>query len=332
MCVIAIKNIGKNLPPIENINAMWNANKDGAGFMYAIDGKVHIEKGFMKLSDLVLALDNLAKQVDITTIPLVLHFRIATHGKTSAENTHPFPISSKEDHLKALDLTCPLAVAHNGIISNITMPTDSTMSDTMVYISDILAPLSMLNRNFYANGFGKTLMENQIGWSKLAFLDKDGNIHTIGDFKNGTKTGTTDILYSNLSHEIDARFTHDISVNRYAPMGTTDLLDIDKVYAKPIPKGYYIGTYFKDDDNKIIMVKNDNEMYTNMDGIIYTADTFGVYSESDTYYGVFTTNEQGEFVSVSYDKMPTAEVVLETDDDIDDEVYNSVKYYGHEND
>jgi len=52
MCVVAIKNKGVAFPNDDSIKAMWDANSDGAGFMYALDNKVFIEKGFMKLSDL----------------------------------------------------------------------------------------------------------------------------------------------------------------------------------------------------------------------------------------------------------------------------------------
>ena len=44
MCIIAAKPAGIALPNAETIETMWYANPDGAGFMYAHDGKVVIEK------------------------------------------------------------------------------------------------------------------------------------------------------------------------------------------------------------------------------------------------------------------------------------------------
>lgn len=206
MCVIAVKKKGVAMPSNDSIKLMWETNSDGAGFMYALNGKVFIEKGFMKLTDLTRAIINLEKfalksGTSVNDIPVILHFRIATHGGTSAELTHPFPISHDEKHLKALDLTCDLGMAHNGIINSVETLTNGGLSDTQVYITDVLAPLNALNGDFYKSQFGKDLMENTIGWSKLAFLDKDGNVELVGDFKRGTKDNTSDILFSNLSHE-----------------------------------------------------------------------------------------------------------------------------------
>ena len=47
MCIIAAKPAGVAMPSAEKIENMWNRNSDGAGIMYAVDNKVHIEKGFM---------------------------------------------------------------------------------------------------------------------------------------------------------------------------------------------------------------------------------------------------------------------------------------------
>ena len=206
MCVIAVKKRGVDFPKDESVKAMWDTNSDGAGFMYALNDKVYIEKGFMKLSDFQNAITSLGqllskKKMTLNDIPMVLHFRITTHGGTSPQLTHPFPISSQETHLKALDLSCNLGLVHNGIISSVA--TKTGLSDTATYIADILTPLAYLNKNFYKTKEGKALIENTIGASKFTFLDKDGNIELIGDFKSGTKNETEGILFSNLSHEFE---------------------------------------------------------------------------------------------------------------------------------
>jgi len=259
MCVIAIKKPGINVPSDKNIKDMWDTNSDGAGFMYAVKNKVFIEKGFMKLDDFMNAVKHLSKKLkvdnlELKDIPIVYHFRIKTHGANNPANTHPFPISSKEQHLKALDLTCDLGVVHNGIISSAKPMGD--MSDTASYIANVLTPLAMLDFGFYQKPYGKTIMENTIGASKLAFLDKDGNIETVGDFKNGTKDDTQDILYSNLNHEWDYSA---LGGTTYAnPYGTYSYgyNAINNKYStatyellKPIPKGYTIG-YFSTAQNK----------------------------------------------------------------------------------
>ena len=42
MCIIAAKPIGVKMPNEETIRTMWNNNNDGAGFMCAANGRVHI--------------------------------------------------------------------------------------------------------------------------------------------------------------------------------------------------------------------------------------------------------------------------------------------------
>ena len=59
MCVIAAKPAGIEMPDIETITEMWYMNPDGAGFMYADKGLVHIRKGFMELDDFLEAIEAL---------------------------------------------------------------------------------------------------------------------------------------------------------------------------------------------------------------------------------------------------------------------------------
>lgn len=306
MCVIAVKKPGINVPDEKNIKDMWEANSDGAGFMYAIKGKVYIEKGFMKLNDLTNALKHLEKKakktddLELKDIPMVFHFRIKTHGANSASNTHPFPISSKEQHLKALDLTTPIGVAHNGIIA--TAKPMGDMSDTMSYIANVLTPLAMLDKNFYKTEYGKTLMENTIGYSKLAFLDGDGVIELVGEFKAGTKEGTTGILYSNLSHE-------------YQPLTGNSTYAYNSYYGdekgfeslKEIPVGYYIG-YSKlgnDKTTKAVMVKNPETYFADKDGFIYVKISNNTFSESFTFTGIYKDEGKHFLTEVDYDDLKT---------------------------
>ena len=47
MCIICAKPAKTAFPDAETIRTMWYRNPDGAGIMYARDGKVCIEKGFI---------------------------------------------------------------------------------------------------------------------------------------------------------------------------------------------------------------------------------------------------------------------------------------------
>lgn len=194
MCIIAIKPAGVKLPAAETIENMWYNNPDGAGFMYAVGGNVHIEKGFMSLENLKNALKRLEKTIDVVNTPMIFHFRITTHGETTPGNTHPFPITEKLPLLQMTKYKAPLAVAHNGIIE--IRPSRKDISDTMEYVMTQLAPLYYLKKDFYKHESGKKLIYNFIK-SKMVFLDSTGHIETIGDFIS-EKDG---LSYSNTSYK-----------------------------------------------------------------------------------------------------------------------------------
>ena len=181
------------MPTSKEINNMWSRNRDGAGIMYAIGGKVHIEKGFMEYADFVERIDQLDDIYGLKNLALVMHFRITTHGGTSAECTHPFPITDSMGMLRKLNHKTTIGVAHNGIIPGCSGGKD--FSDTMEYIAGQLAPLYKAVPKFYEN---KHLMQmiKAATESKLAFLTSDGKIYTVGKFfeHNG-------IMYSNTSYE-----------------------------------------------------------------------------------------------------------------------------------
>ena len=194
MCIIVIKPAGVKMPATTTIENCWYNNNDGAGLMYAAGGSVHIQKGYMALKDFKNALKQLEKSIDVTSVPMVLHFRITTHGETAPGNTHPFPVTEKLPLLQMIKFKAPLAVAHNGIID--IKPSKKDISDTMEYIVSQLAPLYQLKKDFYRQDAGKKLVYNFIK-SKMVFLDGTGRIETVGDFI----TDNDGILYSNSSYK-----------------------------------------------------------------------------------------------------------------------------------
>ena len=191
MCIIAAKPAGVAMPSRDTIRTMWDGNRDGAGLMYLDGGKVTIEKGFMTYKSFAKKLDQLEKRLDLTKTPVVMHFRITTHGGTKPENCHPFPITDSIGALKKLTSRTDVGVAHNGIIHIIPR---SGISDTMEYIASQLAPLKRALPRFYENKNAMLLVKNAID-SKMAFLTKEGKIYTVGDFV--TDNG---VLYSNRSY------------------------------------------------------------------------------------------------------------------------------------
>ena len=221
MCIIAAKPAGIKMPAIKTIENMWYRNHDGAGFMYAHDGAVHIEKGFMKLADFKSALAQVKESVDLDDVSVVMHFRIATHGGVLPANTHPFPVSTSIGALQKLKCKASLGAAHNGIISSVTPR--KGISDTMEYIVSQLGPLYKGVPNFYENPHLMEMVENAIE-SKLALLTSTGALYTVGKFE-----AEEGILYSNSSYKA-VQFTSmywDKSWRKYLKSGWGEIFSYD---------------------------------------------------------------------------------------------------------
>lgn len=195
MCIIAVKEAGIKLPDWKIFENMWNNNDDGAGFMYTKDGSVIIEKGFMKYKAFKAALENVMQKIDTTKTPMVFHFRITTHGGTSAENCHPFPVCDDIKMLKKLKNRTNLGVAHNGIISSVTPR--AGISDTMEYVATKLALMKSINRKFPENKYFRSIIELDITTDRMAFLSCEGKINMIGNFEFDKETG---MYYSNSTY------------------------------------------------------------------------------------------------------------------------------------
>ena len=198
MCVIVAKKMGVELPSKKILENCFDVNPDGAGLMYVNENKkIVIEKGFMTFEAFYKKLTELDKKYDLKKKALVMHFRITTQGGTSPENCHPFPITDDEKKLKATYLECnDVAFAHNGIISLYSMRDDKGMSDTMLLSKELLYPLFNYNKKFYKQEHNQELIEEIIGTDKIAFLDNEEKIITIGEFKEDEG-----VLYSNLNHK-----------------------------------------------------------------------------------------------------------------------------------
>lgn len=69
MCIIAIKPAHQKMIDESIIETMFENNPDGAGYMYAYNNRVHINKGFMTLKELLNSLDKLKKKINIDEIP-----------------------------------------------------------------------------------------------------------------------------------------------------------------------------------------------------------------------------------------------------------------------
>ena len=178
-------------PDRNTIANMFSRNPHGAGYMFARDGKVHIRKGFMNLHALLNAL---REEHFTAKDPVVYHFRISTQAGVNPQMTHPFPLSNRPAHMKALDVDCRCGVAHNGIIRLTSDPDNREYSDTAVFITDYLTRI--IQRPSDLRNAKRLELIWKLAQSKFAIMDGTGYIATVGEFLNADG-----LLYSNTSYQ-----------------------------------------------------------------------------------------------------------------------------------
>jgi predicted glutamine amidotransferase len=194
MCVIIAKQKEDRLPTTKELVACFNTNPDGAGFMYLDNGQVVIDKGYMKFKDFYNRYKELClKYNNFKDLPLVIHLRIGTSGGNVAMNTHPYPISNKVADIHTLYMKTDVGVAHNGVISDY-YPEGDDYNDTAEYIMSWMYNVTKFDKKFYTRRYYQDMMR-QMTYSKFAFLDKSGEIYTVGDFKE-----VNGLSFSNLNH------------------------------------------------------------------------------------------------------------------------------------
>lgn len=179
MCIAISKPQGFTLTD-ETLQECWTRNPDGAGFMYVENKQLQIIKGLMTFEAFKLAYEPHREAA------CVLHFRIKTHGKTNEENTHPFLIDKG------------LGMVHNGILSTVDTTSDQTMSDTYHFTQTHLHRFRRDNKRFYLNPVYKTILESFIGYSKLIFMDNQGNVEIFNESKGVWDSGC---WFSNTSYK-----------------------------------------------------------------------------------------------------------------------------------
>ncbi len=175
MCLIIVKPKRAKLKT-EYIVEGARYNDDGCGFMLVKDGKVIIRKGMSNPLELQKKLNEITdSKVDDYTV--IYHFRIKTHGDKCPENTHPFPMSNDEEKLRATEVACEFAMAHNGQFK--WAKNDTKLSDTQMAIKELLHAFTFDDvRNAGVNG----LLEMLFDKDKVCFLHKSGKYTLFGSW------------------------------------------------------------------------------------------------------------------------------------------------------
>lgn len=201
MCIAITSPKNNPIPTDDILKTCFRNNSDGAGFAFNTDNnQVKIVKGFMDYDSFITALHEYDKKYNLTDRGVLIHCRIGTSGKKTKGGycvrscTHPFPISSKDKHLKKLDCTSNFAVIHNGII-NLTADGKSELSDTMLFIKNFLKDISS-NPGWFYNPQNMNLIYNLIE-SKMAILNGNGDIVCTDGFHKADDGN----YYSNYSYK-----------------------------------------------------------------------------------------------------------------------------------
>ena len=191
MCIIAVSKAGIRQPSLDTLRTMYDNNPDGAGYMYARDGRVHIHKGFMTWNDFER---QIKAEAFTKADPVVYHFRISTQAGICPTMTHPFPLTDDLKMCEALDLDCGIGLAHNGIITMTSFKKETRYSDTAYFIAWYMKKL-IRNREDITDVAVTDMIESLTN-SKWAIMDSTGDVETVGNFTNDKG-----LLYSNTSYK-----------------------------------------------------------------------------------------------------------------------------------
>lgn len=134
-----------------------------------------------------------------------LHWRMATHGVVSDENTHPFIISDG------------YAIAHNGILSWRSTP---EKSDTAHFVDDVLKPMQKVNPSCLNNKEVLKSIGQIIGNSNKFVIGTPSGFEIVNR-KHGYENARNNAWYSN-TYAWDAPMTW---ANTYRGAGHTLSLD-----------------------------------------------------------------------------------------------------------
>ena len=183
MC-IAILNNGKKLTRKELSNC-WVSNDDGAGMLYIDNGKLAVFKqpnhdGFnvagRDFDNFVNEYDRVYTMSKASNNPVLIHFRIATHGLDPAY-LHPFLVSDN------------VGLIHNGIIYGYGT---RDVSDTAEFAQELAtlpksmtADVKFLDIDFISN----SILDKLEASNKVVFMDNTGDYRIfnaqLGHWSNG---------------------------------------------------------------------------------------------------------------------------------------------------
>jgi len=207
MCVIVYKPGGVKFPPNEDLELMYAANDDGIGLMFAYKGRVYGKK-FKQFKVFKEELDSLPR-----ALPVMMHFRWATHGGNEITHAQPFPFPTTKESVYSLEWSSLMGIMHNGMISGfgddmsnrltvwrriaggtfveVTRP-EQKLSDTQEFLLFISSDKE-LTRQFTSLDRGLLKLICKLSSSKFGLLVGTGKARLVGKWEQ--KKG---LWYSNM--------------------------------------------------------------------------------------------------------------------------------------
>ena len=178
MCIAIVKTKDGNITDRQLRNC-FDSNPDGAGIAYSSNGVLWIVKGIFTADELV---EQYHKAEELADGAMLVHCRISTSGKVDRTNCHPHVVHSN------------CVMIHNGVLK-IDVPKDSKVSDTVLFVEQLLKPLPP---NFMLDDGIMNMITHIIGaGNKFCFLNEKGEYaianETAGHWKDG-------VWFSNYSY------------------------------------------------------------------------------------------------------------------------------------
>lgn len=242
MCIAILKPKGVPISK-ETLETCCKTNPDGMGFAYIDGNKMYIKK-YMKFEDFY---PDFEKVQDKST--MLIHFRIATHGKVEVNNCHPFWLNKR------------MALVHNGIISG--YGNKESKSDTRDFIDRVIGKISWKEMK---NPAYRELVGKAIGYSKFAILDITGQYWIINESSGYWHEG---IWYSNKSYEPKIVVQSTIYNNKYNQSNLWDC------YGDEDYESWYGRTQSKKNEEATTPKKYDSSTVSDDEKVVYKCKKCG---------------------------------------------------------
>lgn len=213
MCIAIHSGAGVKIPSERILATCHRNNPDFCGYMISTDDGVIIEKGFNNDEDMTRHMRETEKIIgSLENYEVGIHFRIATRGAITPENSHPFPISSNVDELLKLSTVATHAMIHNGVIWG--LDDEKPLSDTQIFVKRCLSKFSFDDLfddaistliNMATVGSSILIISTGGGWIRFGDWIKDDGIY----YSNRTYSCSRKEKYTKTATEIDSEVLYE---------------------------------------------------------------------------------------------------------------------------